>query len=1291
VEVEGSSEQTHQPAPDGSPVGGGMAALVRATDWSQTPLGPMDRWPQALQTAIGICLSSRFPMFLWWGPHLVNIYNDAYVPILGRRHPDALGRSAPDVWREVWPVIGPQVEAVLTRGEASWHHRVPLVLERNGYPEEAFFTWSHGPVPDERGGIGGVLCVVTEETASVLAERERDRLAAHRQVALDAAAMGWWHYDPQTKLATYDRRYTEIFGVTGSSRPNDEILKRLHPDDLPGVWARVEAALDPADPQPYAAEYRVVLDDGSVRWVEAHGRATFAGEGGGRRAVSFVGTVADVTDRRRDEQERATLLGKLEHQTRLFDATLSAVRDYFFLFDRDGRFLYGNKALLDLLGLPAEQVIGRSMADLRYPPEVEAQLLANIRRVFETGQPAHDETPYTSPTGASGYYEYILAPVLAPGGSVQLVAGTSRDVTARKQLAAERERLLREIESERANLAAMIEQAPAFICTLGGPDHVLELANERYYQLIGRRGVLGMPIRAALPEVEGQGFFELLDRVYRTGEPFVGNEVPALLGPAGAVERRFVNFVYQALRGTDGGVSGIFVHGVDVTDLVRSRDALREGEAYLRAVLDSSAGGFYGVDGDGGTTVVNAAFARMLGFGRPEDAVGRKLHDVIHHTRPDGSHYPKGQCPIYLAAQSGRPAHVEGERFFRLDGTSFPVEYWTQPIVRDGRTHGAVTTFIDVTDRRVAEERLREESNAVETINRVGRAVAAELDLERLVQTVTDATTNLTGAQFGAFFYNVVNDKGESYSLYAISGVDRAHFDKFPMPRNTDIFAPTFAGEGVVRLDDVTADPRYGRHAPYHGMPQGHLPVRSYLAVPVVSRSGEVLGGLFFGHEAVGVFAERHERIVTGIAAQAAVAIDNARLFEAARRANAEKDRLLDSERAARAEAERQGRLKDEFVSTLSHELRTPLNAILGYAQLMGRDPSLSDDAAEGLAVIERNARVQAQIVEDILDVSRLVAGKMRLDVQPVDLPAVIAAALETCKPAADAKAIRLTRLIDPQAGPVSGDPARLQQCVWNLVSNSIKFSPKGARVQVVLQRVNSHVEIAVSDTGQGIKPDFLPHVFERFRQADGTTTRRSGGLGLGLGIVKSLVELHGGNVRAHSDGEGRGATFTISLPLAPVSGPDSEPERRHPKSPRAVSPAYERLSLKGVTVLSVDDEPDARELVRRLLVECGATVVTAGSAEEALAAMDAGGPIDLLISDIGMPETDGYELIRRVRQRGPERGGDVPAVALTAYARSEDRTRAMLAGFHGHVAKPVEPAELVATVASLARRAGRP
>jgi signal transduction histidine kinase/CheY-like chemotaxis protein len=511
------------------------------------------------------------------------------------------------------------------------------------------------------------------------------------------------------------------------------------------------------------------------------------------------------------------------------------------------------------------------------------------------------------------------------------------------------------------------------------------------------------------------------------------------------------------------------------------------------------------------------------------------------------------------------------------------------------------------------------------------------------------------------------------------------------MPRATELFGPTFRGEGPIRIDDVSKDSRFGKNAPNKGMPQGHLPVRSYLAAPVVSRSGEVLGGLFFGHERVGVFDERDEQLLVGIAAQAAIAIDNARLFESATHANAQKDALLARERAARSDAEKANRMKDEFLSIVSHELRTPLNAILGWSQILRATPTSNPDLQEGLDVIERNARVQAQIIEDLLDMSRIISGKVRLDVQRVDLVTVIDAAIESMQPAADAKGVKLYKVLDPLTGPVTGDPSRLQQVIWNLISNAIKFTSSGGRVAVTLERVNSHVEISVSDTGEGIKPEFLPFVFDRFRQAEGATTRRHGGLGLGLSIVKQLTELHGGTVSAKSPGEGHGATFRVALPLTPLRPQDDVEQRRHPKADKANSNGETRWqtpSLRDVAVLLVDDEPDSRRLVARVLEQCDATVTQAASAEEALKLL-VESKFNIIVSDIGMPNMDGYELVRRVRGMNVDGAARIPAVALTAFARSEDRTRAMLCGFDLHIAKPVEPGELCAVVARLAGKAG--
>ncbi len=409
-----------------------------------------------------------------------------------------------------------------------------------------------------------------------------------------------------------------------------------------------------------------------------------------------------------------------------------------------------------------------------------------------------------------------------------------------------------------------------------------------------------------------------------------------------------------------------------------------------------------------------------------------------------------------------------------------------------------------------------------------------------------------------------------------------------------------------------------------------------------------------------------------------------ARNITAKKRFEREREQLLEAERAAREEAQRLNRLKDEFLATLSHELRTPLNAILGWAQMMGLTTLEGDELAEAGRVIERNARTQKQLIDDLLDMSRIVSGKLRLELQQIEPMSVIDTAIETIRPTAAVKDIRIEKLFDPLAGPVSGDPGRLQQVVWNLLANAVKFTPKGGKIQVRLERVNSHIEICISDTGEGIEPAFLPNLFERFRQADASSARRHGGLGLGLAIVKEIVELHGGTVRAKSAGVGQGATFIVTLPLLLFKRQDDVPSV-HPTAPSALPIQSDFTKLSGLKILFVDDEPDARTLVRRLLEQYGAEVATAENATAALDQIVHFRP-DLLISDIGMPTVDGYELLRRLRSSKDETAM-VPAIALTAFARYEDRTRALLAGYTHHVAKPIEPSELLATIAVVSGR----
>lgn len=399
------------------------------------------------------------------------------------------------------------------------------------------------------------------------------------------------------------------------------------------------------------------------------------------------------------------------------------------------------------------------------------------------------------------------------------------------------------------------------------------------------------------------------------------------------------------------------------------------------------------------------------------------------------------------------------------------------------------------------------------------------------------------------------------------------------------------------------------------------------------------------------------------------------------------RSQLLSSEKLARNEAERANRLKDEFLATISHELRNPLNAILGWAHMLRLGKLTPSNVERAVETIYRNAKSQAQLVSDLLDVSRIISGKLRLDVRQVDLISIVNAAIDSIRPAAEAKSIRLQMMLDPSAGPISGDADRLQQIVWNLLTNAVKFTPKGGKIQVKVQRVDSHAEIVVSDSGVGISKEFLPYVFDRFRQADASTTRTQGGLGLGLSIVHQLVDLHGGSVSVHSEGEGKGATFTISLPFVGVVSSQKDTEVASEVRNDEIASLAGLPSLKGLKVLAVDDEADTRELIREVLRECGAEVILSRSAAEALEALEQHKP-DILISDLGMPDEDGYSLITKIRALPSDRGGHIPAAALTAYARTEDRLRVLRSGFQFHLPKPVDSAELVTVVASLAGRA---
>jgi PAS domain S-box-containing protein len=700
---------------------------------------------------------------------------------------------------------------------------------------------------------------------------------------------------------------------------------------------------------------------------------------------------------------------------------------------------------------------------------------------------------------------------------------------------------------------------------------------------------------------------------------------------------------------------------------------------WLSAIIESADDAIISKSLEGIITSWNSGAERIFGY-TADEVIGKPVTILI----PD-DHIDEEPAILSRIKAGERIEHYETVRI-RKTGERVDISLTVSPIKdANGTIIGASKIARDISERKRSEEALQEQNEIIESVNRLGQTLAGELDLHKLVEAVTDVATDISTARYGSFFYNVLDEHEESQMFFALSGVPREIFAD-SMPQTSDIFSASFRKDRTVRIDNVKTDSRYGKNSPFYGLSATDFPVTSYLAVPVISRSGDICGGLFFGDPAEGVFTERAARIVEGLASQAAIAMDNARLYEAAQRARAEAEKAAaDNERLYR-QAKEASQLKEEFLATVSHELRNPLNAILGWSRMLRSGQVPEDGVRKVLETIERNAQAQTQLIDDLLDVSRIITGKLRMDVRPADPNLFIEAAIEAVKPAAEAKGVRLQKIMDTSAVSVPGDPIRLQQVVWNLLSNAIKFSQRGARVQVRLERVNSHVEIIVSDTGEGIAPEFLPHVFDRFRQADQGTTRQHGGMGLGLAIVKNLVELHGGSVRAASPGNGQGSTFTVRLPVVPVYQMDMDGARVHPSARELLPNAEYGDRLDGLLMLIVDDEPDTRDLLKAGLENCGARVIVAASAAEAFAAIKTQIP-DVLISDIGMPGEDGYDLIRKLRSLPLDEGGKVPAVALTAYARVEDRLRALRSGYQMHVPKPVELAELVAVTDSLVKR----
>jgi PAS domain S-box-containing protein len=693
---------------------------------------------------------------------------------------------------------------------------------------------------------------------------------------------------------------------------------------------------------------------------------------------------------------------------------------------------------------------------------------------------------------------------------------------------------------------------------------------------------------------------------------------------------------------------------------ITERRRAEERQAKLAAIVESSDDAIISKDLNGIITTWNAGAERVFGY-TAQDVIGQPITVLMPPDRVDE------EAGILERLRRGkRIDHYETVRR-RKDGTLLDISLTVSPIIDgSGKVVGASKVARDITERKRADALMACQKEAFEM-------AASDAPLARVLEFFGRGVENCL-QQRAMLAIHLLDESGKRFAQTVAPSLPASYREAVEGSEVASASGPCRAAVASRRraaIADVAASNEFPAFAAF-ALPLG---IGSGWSQPILSSAGKVLGTIDAYYRAPREAYQQGDFVGDIMARTASVIIER-------KLAEEERKQLLESERWARTEAERMTRLKDEFLATLSHELRTPLGAIVGWSQVLKRPKVPEADLQSGLDIIERNARVQARLIDDLLDMSRIESGKLRLDIQPVDAVSIIEGALQTVTPAAEAKGIRLERMLDPAAGPISGDPGRLQQVMWNLLSNAIKFTPKDGTVQIALNRAGSSIRIAVTDTGIGITPEFLPHVFERFRQADTSTTRRCGGLGLGLSIAKHLIELHGGTLTVSSPGEGLGTTFTMHLPPSPVRTHEApQPERAGPDFA-----GYEAPELSGIKVLVVDDQADARELIRRVLAECGAEVLTAGTAGEALVLAARDRP-DLAVTDIGMPDVDGYELVKQIRALAA--GARIPVIALTALARPEDRRRALRAGFLAHLAKPVDPSELVATIASIASRTG--
>jgi PAS domain S-box-containing protein len=931
-------------------------------------------------------------------------------------------------------------------------------------------------------------------------------------------------------------------------------------------------------------------------------------------------------------------------RTALLDAIVRSTDDAIYSIDTKGILTSWNPAAERIFCYSASEAIGQSN-HLIIPSDRYDEEELFRRRVAAGESVDHFETVRVRKGGAHVEVSISLSPIRGADGSIVGMSKIARDISARKRR-----------EQDAARFAAIVESSDDAIVTkdLKGIVTSWNRAAERLFGYAAQEAV-GRDIRFIISPDRMEEERQVLRRVGEgvIVEPF---DTTRVRKDGVLID---VSMTVWPIKDPAGRITGVSQIARDITGRQQADELHRR----LAAIVEASDDAIISKDLNGVIQSWNQGAERMFGYTSAE-AVGQSIRMIIPKDRED-----EETAVLDRIRRGEKIDHFETLRR-RRDGTALPISLTVSPIRNEaGTVIGASKIARDISDRKRAEEKADQEHHRTAFVAQMAETLPTYLDYRKTLKAIAALAVPAI-ADWCAL--DVVQDDDEVERLAVVNADPaRTRVAREIALRYEDPTLP-YSARHVIRTATPVLIPQITDEmitAASHGDQQRIDAIRSlglisYLCVPIMV-NGQAFGALALATAESGRrYADGDLRFAEDLAWRIGLAMENARSYEELQRAN---------------------RLKDEFLATLSHELRTPLNAILGYARMVRAGMVSGASLTGAVTTIERNATALNQMVEDVLDVSRIVVGKMRLSVQPIELPLLLHEAVDTIKPAADAKHIRIHTVIDSQVGPISGDPDRLRQIVWNLLSNAVKFTPKEGQIQVRLERINSSVEIIVSDTGIGIPPDFLGHIFDRFRQADSSTTRDHAGLGLGLSIVRNLAELHGGTVSASSGGPGTGATFRVRLPLMIVHPEPLEDKRVHPQHDS--KPLVERLpDLTGTHVLAVDDEPDALKLLADILQAAGARVTTARSGAAALDKIGTTRP-DVVVADLGMPLMDGFELIRRLRESGDELVRDVPAAALTAYARSEDRARTLQGGFEMHLAKPVDPVELASAVKALARR----